>query len=82
MSEANEVQNKSSPDVERFLQGVKGLWDMGQLASFLGISVQSLYDYRYRQQIAKSVFVMCGRKLRVNPWKAVDLALKGELIKV
>lgn len=60
---------------------VNGLWDMRQLADFLNLPVQSLYDYRYREKINDSIFIHVGRKLRINPWKAIELALKGKLIK-
>ena len=78
----SDLQNKSSPEADKILQGVKGLWTMKDLADWLNLPVQSLYDYRYRQQLDNSVFIMLGRKLRVLPHKAVNLALKGELIKL
>lgn len=83
MSEVNNLQNMSSPEVDRLLQGVKGLWTPQDLVNFLRLpNIQSVYDLRYQGKLDSSVFVMCGRKLRIIPHRAVELALKGELIKV
>ena len=72
-------------DVKRYIEDsgmvISGLWNMQQLADFLNLPIQSIYDYRYHNKIEESIFIHVGRNLRVNPWKAMNLALKEELIK-
>ena len=58
------------------------LWTLEELGHFLKLSVQTLYDYRYRQRIDTSIFIIVGKKLRVNPRIAVTLAMEGKLIKL
>ena len=62
------------------LLGVNGLWTVKDFAIFLKMPEQAVYDYRYREKIDTSVFVQCGRKLRVNPLRAIRLSLEGKLI--
>jgi hypothetical protein len=76
----DDLQSMSGPEAERILGNVRGLWTMQQLAEFLNISVQTIYDYRYRQRIDSSIFIPLGKKLRINPQRAIQLALTGKLI--
>jgi hypothetical protein len=80
MLESNDLQSLSSSEAERIIANVKKLWTMQQLAEFLNISVQTIYDYRYKNRINSSIFIPLGKKLRINPRRAIQLALDGKLI--